>query len=479
VASRLGALLVLAAIVGDMTPEPALLASAQAPPGMAGTISTPWAAVAEGRIAAELAAAHRGVADLVPLYAPEIEVDPRPWSGRILVGRDAVRKDLEARFGPTVEELQHVEVSVDATGAAVRQRLTRDPRFAGPADLLEVRTYNPQGVHRVRVLAAVATLQRSPVAPSAAAFEILDGVIRRELVRWPGHVLATSPDRHSDAVYLDHRVPAAVRTVAVVIEPRSPTRCPGRMTIVLELNDDGEVGQRRELEAPADVRRCDPERAGGWWDHLDADGEDAPRPLDVDGIEVRGTSWPSARLVRWALERFDAARLPRPSLAAVTFAPGTGRCLGISGTVTAGPEGSEVLLCLDDAEVCADARCATFRIGARMTVLHELAHVWEAEQLRPEDRDRYLARTGLTTWMGAGAPWSHRGAERSAEVLMWGLLDRDIPLVRLGEPSRQELVTEFRQLTGVEPLVALASRETVARRQPPSSEPTRRMSSHP
>jgi hypothetical protein len=87
-----------------------------------------------------------------------------------------------------------------------------------------------------------------------------------------------------------------------------------------------------------------------------------------------------------------------------------------------------------------------------MTLLHELAHVWEADQLDPADRDRYLERTGLATWMGADTPWSQRGGERSAEVLMWGLLDRDIPLVRFEEPTRQELVTEFRQLTGVEPL---------------------------
>jgi hypothetical protein len=452
---RLASFVVLAAVVGAVSSEPASpSASARVPSDGVVTPSAPWAVAAEERIAAELAAAHRGVADLVSLYAPEVEVDPRPWSGWVLTGRHAVQKELEARFGPTLEELQHVDVAVDAAGAAVQQRLTGDPRFAGPSELLELRTYGPRGVQRVRVLAALATLQRSPVAPSAAAFETLDAVIHRELMAWPDHVLAPSPDHDPGAIYLDHRVPAAVRTVALVLEPRSPTGCPGRMTIVLELDEDGEVEHRRALDAPADVRRCDPERAGGWWDHLATEGADAPRPIDIDGIEVHGVSSASAGLVRWALGRFDAARLPRPSVATVTFATGTGRCLGIAGTVTAGPEGPEVLLCFDDAGVCADARCTTFRLTARMTVLHELAHVWEADQLDAVDRERYLARTGLATWMGADAPWSQRGGERSAEVVMWGLLDHDIPLVRLDASSRQELVTEFRQLTGVEPLVA-------------------------
>jgi hypothetical protein len=454
-ASRLGPLLVLAAVVGAGTTEPAPApASAQAPPATVGTTSARWAAAAEARIAAELSAAHRGVADLVALYAPEVEVDPRPWSGRVLTGRDALGRDLQARFGPTVEELEHVDVTVDATGAAVEQQLTVDPRFSGPADLLELRTYGPQGVSRVRVLAAVATLQRSPVAPPAAAFEVLHQVIRQELQARPSHALATLPGSDDDAVYVDHRVPAAVGTVAFVLRPRTVTTCPGRMTVVLVLDDDGGVRQRRRLDAPADVRRCDTERAGGWWDHLVTGEGDAPEAIEVDGVEVHNATSPSAGLVRWALGRFDAAGLPRPSIATVTLATGTERCLGIAGTVAAGPDGHEVLLCYDDAEICADAGCTTYRLAPRMTVLHEFAHVWEADQLDAADRDRYLARTGLVTWMGADAPWSLRGGERSAEVLMWGLLDRDLPLVRLGEPPFEQLVAEFRELTGRDPLVA-------------------------
>jgi hypothetical protein len=454
-ASWLAALLALLAAVAAVTPfATSPPAPAYAPAVTVETPATPWAAAAEARIAAELAAARRGVADLVSLYGPEVEVDPRPWSGRVLLGRDALRKDLEARFGPTLEELQHLDVAVDAAGAAVRQRFTGDPRFAGPSDLLEVRTYGPHGVQRVRVLASLATLQRLPTGPSATAFEVVGAVIRRELAIWPDHALGATTEGEGDAVYLDHRVPAAVRTVALVLEPRSPSRCPGAMTVVLELDDDGEVERRRELDAPADVRRCDPKREGGWWDHLDAGGDDTSRPIDVDGVEVRGVTSASAELVRWALGRFDAARLPRPSVAAVTFATGTGRCLGIAGTVTAGPDGQEVLLCFDDDAICADAGCTTFRLAPRMTVLHEFAHVWEADHLDPADRARYLARTGLATWMGADAPWSQRGGERTAEVLMWGLLESAVPLVRLEEPSRQQLVTEFRQLTGVEPPVS-------------------------
>jgi hypothetical protein len=445
---RLGALLAVAAFTGAGVTEPA------AAPALAVATSPPtWAAAAEARIDAELAAAHRGVADLVALYASEVEVDARPWSGRILAGRDAVRGDLQARFGPTVEELAAVDVALDAAGAAVRQRLTVDPRFAGPAELMELRSYGPQGVRHVRVLVALSTLQRSPVAPSPGAFAELNANIGRELANWPEHTLARSPEG-DDELYLDHRVPAAVRTVALVLQPRRRTTCPGRLTLVLALDGDGGVEQQRRFDAPDDVRRCEPDRDGGWWDHLDPGTGPAAPAIDVDGLEVHGAGPASAELVRWALGRFTAAGLPRPTAASVTFATGTSRCLGIAGTVTAGPDGPEVLLCFDDAEICADTGCTSFRLAPRMTVLHELAHVWEAEHLDAAARDRYLARTGLSTWLGADAAWEQRGGERSAEVLMWGLLDRDIPLVRLAEPSFGQLVTEFRALTGRDPLVA-------------------------
>jgi hypothetical protein len=68
-------------------------------------------------------------------------------------------------------------------------------------------------------------------------------------------------------------------------------------------------------------------------------------------------------------------------------------------------------------------------------MLHELAHIWLESRLDAADRGWYLEPTGLSTWLGAEVIWSERGGERAAEVLMWGLLDVDIPLPKLDTPG--------------------------------------------
>jgi hypothetical protein len=391
-----------------------------------------------------------------------------------------VLRELQASFGPTLDELAHRGVAVDAAGAAVQVRLDRDPRFRGDAELLEVREYGAQGMTRARVLASAAMLRRSPVAASPAAFAPLDAVVERRAASLRSddgepYRVARIPSTADPAVYLDHAVPAAVTTVAAVLEPVEPAACPGPVTVVLEL-DEGRVVHTRRLREPGAVRRCgtDPDEGTGpdegWWRGLPesaAAASTAGEELVVEGVAVRGATPGMAELVRWGLGRFRAAGLPRPPVAAVTFASATGRCAGIAGTVVDGPDGAEVLLCLDAAAVCRDPGCETHRWAAKATLVHELAHVWEAAWLEPADRDRYLERTGLRSWMGREVAWAERGGERAAEVLMWGLLDRPVPLVRLGEPSEAALTAEFRALTGVDPVAGRGHR------QPRSSVPTR------
>jgi hypothetical protein len=42
--------------------------------------------------------------------------------------------------------------------------------------------------------------------------------------------------------------------------------------------------------------------------------------------------------------------------------------------------------------------------------------------------------------------------EYSADVIAWGLLDKQTRMARIGSPSCQDLIDAFRLLTGAEPL---------------------------
>jgi hypothetical protein len=487
----------LAVLLAGSGPSDKTPTAPAAAPVVTAAVELPWAIEASSRIDDELAAAHQAVADLVALYDEEVEIDRRPWTRRVLHGRDAVLGDLQATFGPAVDELEHHGLAVDLDGAAVQQHLRRHPLFAEPAEFLDVRDYGPHGVARSRLLASAAMLQRSPVVPDAA-FAPLELLVERYLAAWSGSVrygwhglyaadavvhdgvggltlrgagtiaeyghagasfgaaayaLTTIPGTDDPALYLDHRVPAAVTAVGLVVAPRDPAACPGRMTVVLELVE-GRIERERRLRDVGDVRRCETAPPAGWWQGL----VDASPPAGgvstvlPNGTEVLAATPAMVGLVRWALGRFESAGLDDLELASVTFAAGSARCDGISGTVTHAEHGADVLLCFDEQDVCRSPDCGTYTFAARATVLHELAHVWEANQLDDADRERYLTRTGLATWFGAEVGWSARGGERAAEVLLWGLLGQVVPMPRIGDPPAEQLAAEFELLTGTDPL---------------------------
>jgi hypothetical protein len=213
-------LVLVAAVIAAGAPAPRAAPIAVIPEPAAATptpvAEDPWAAAAERWIAADLAAAHTGIAELVARFAEDVELDARPWSSRVATGRDAVLRELQASFGPTLDELAHRGVAVDAAGAAVQVRLDRDPRFRGAADLLEVREYGAQGMTRARVLASAAMLRRAPVAASPAAFAPLDAVVERR---------AASLRSGDGEPYRVARIPStADRPSTSITRCRSPSR---------------------------------------------------------------------------------------------------------------------------------------------------------------------------------------------------------------------------------------------------------------
>jgi hypothetical protein len=460
----------------------------------------PWAAAAVDRFADELAAAHTGVSDFASYFAPTVVLDS--WSGLgAVAGRDRLRDLLAVTYGSTFEELHLHAGYVDRAAALVQLRLDRRTGFTGPVEVLEFRRYRPAGVASAHTLVALDDLRRHPAATGRPGFATIEALGRRYRAFWSGAdqvaasdlytpraritdtveglALTGSPDiaayvaagradgprqvRPTDipggttvAAYLSGRDPSAIDRVAFVVDVDHGDRCPGREALLLEL-DDGRIAGERRFHDIDDIRRCRVAPPSGWWDQLrEPPALDAVTGrLDIDGqvVVLRGSSPALDGLVRWAMERFPLGGLEAPRLASVTFATATGRCDGISGTVVPARRGggNHVLLCLSESEACVGAHCDRYTFAGRATALHEFAHAWDLTWLDAATRHRYQEATQLHTWFGGERPWAERAGERAAEVLMWGLLDHEVPLVRLDDPACEQLRSEFRLLTGRDP----------------------------
>jgi hypothetical protein len=260
-----------------------------------------------------------------------------------------------------------------------------------------------------------------------------------------------------------------LRGLAMVVRAGS---CPGRMAVVLAL-EDGTVTSETRYRAIADARRCLPSDVlpDGWWTgralpstgvtRLPEEDLDTPTGSMVIGSETMTfcNSTPGLEsLVEWGVERFSSAGLDPPPVTELSFTSHSECCDDVQGTSTLDESGYEVLLCLDENAACEDDRCRTFRFRARRALLHEFAHVWLAANLDDQDRAHFTGHVGLTTWFDPNAAWSDRAVEHAAETITWGLLDEPFAPIFIGRPSNFELTRDFRLLTGVAPLQPSAMR---------------------
>jgi hypothetical protein len=117
-------------------------------------------------------------------------------------------------------------------------------------------------------------------------------------------------------------------------------------------------------------------------------------------------------------------------------------CLGRSGVHRFRDGRSRIDLCTDDAGPAEE-----------FLVIHELAHAWDRHALTTERRAAFLALRGLHEWTNDDLDrWAERGAEQAAEILVWGLIDRPVRIIRFGGNGCTELRAGYRVLTGTEPL---------------------------
>jgi len=119
----------------------------------------------------------------------------------------------------------------------------------------------------------------------------------------------------------------------------------------------------------------------------------------------------------WAQERFSSAGLEVPAID-IEFHDDADPCEGNMGTMRTEDDASLLL------RVCADHdKPDVRRSWRRRTLVHELAHVWEARNLDDTTRRTFLELRGLTEWNDRSMPWAQRGTEHAAEIITWAIGD--------------------------------------------------------
>ena len=147
-----------------------------------------------------------------------------------------------------------------------------------------------------------------------------------------------------------------------------------------------------------------------------------PTPTEPDdgvpvGIHtVHGADAEAMQRIEKALTAFKDAGLDLPVLLIHVYTDLKG-CDGFAGFYRRNAAGDQINLCP--------------RLHPDFTILHELAHAWEAHAIDDNTRDAFLELHALDTWWGAEVRWKERGGEQAAETIAKGLRDRPYPAIHL------------------------------------------------
>ncbi len=178
------------------------------------------------------------------------------------------------------------------------------------------------------------------------------------------------------------------------------------------------------------------------------------RPVS-SGLDLQAPKSPAAttrtnlteaqeQLVDNGIELLEAAGLRLPGIDIVGYG-GVDGCFGRRGAAINHGLHTEVRLCLDGDGPADD-----------WTVIHELAHAWEHHSITDETREAFLEVRGLDAWRDG--EWHERGAEHAAEILVWGVIDREVTPVRVRPFGCEDLLVGYVTLTGEAPSNGYAGR---------------------
>lgn len=178
----------------------------------------------------------------------------------------------------------------------------------------------------------------------------------------------------------------------------------------------------------------------------------APASNEIDIDSTLEATVPTLELVNmpaafgdvawWATDLFDRGGLELPPLRFIYHDGDRSQCRGRDGLHRAIDGVSVVELCVTD---------ATF--AAKVMVLHETAHAWADHALTDERKLAFQELRGWEHWRDyQAAQWHENGTEQAAEIIVWGLIDRPIGMIRIDQNSCDELAAGYQVLTGSAPL---------------------------
>jgi hypothetical protein len=206
--------------------------------------------------------------------------------------------------------------------------------------------------------------------------------------------------------------------------------CPSHLAVMLHLDADGLITEEIRHHAAADLVGCQVPQPppGGWWEEVAIPpsvsvGHSGTLTVADRSLEVRNSSPALDRLIGWGLGRFPEVGLVAPRVDGVTFvdrkAPA---CAGINGLAA----GDDVSLCFGTSDACTDDGCAGWRPWARKALLHELSHLWLAQNVTLETQSTFLRASGLPAWESPDLLWGQRGVELAAEAMSGALMDEAV-----------------------------------------------------
>lgn len=153
----------------------------------------------------------------------------------------------------------------------------------------------------------------------------------------------------------------------------------------------------------------------------------------------QGLTTDQVNTVRWAVALYDEAGLELPPVRFIAHSTDQA-CFGRIGAAYARTDHTEIALCTEKSGTVLE-----------FLLVHELAHAWDHHGLDAERRQPFLDLRGLDEWRGSDVEWNDRGTEQAAEIVLWGLMDRPVQLVRV-ETSCDALLEGYVTLTGQAPL---------------------------
>lgn len=162
-------------------------------------------------------------------------------------------------------------------------------------------------------------------------------------------------------------------------------------------------------------------------------------PTQLEYVDMPGEV---THMAEWAIDLFDRAGLDLPPLRFVHHNGDTTACSGHPG-LHHRVDGINVI------EICT----ADISLPTQVMILHETAHAW-ADHALPDDRKaKFQELRGWEHWRAHDElAWHENGTEQAAEIMVWGLIDRPMAMLRIHQAGCADLDTGYRTLTGQAPL---------------------------